>query len=105
MTEERTSWLESLIDGYVDEPASITKFILPGGTSAASLSHIARTKTREIERQLVGLLDDGEAVSQDVLTYINRLSDYFFIVARVLNARSGVEDVIYHNSVDVFGRQ
>ncbi|MCY0650658.1 ATP:cob(I)alamin adenosyltransferase, partial [Klebsiella pneumoniae] len=82
LTSEPVAWLEDRIDIYADEPPEIEKFILPGGTQAASLLHMARTVTRRAEREIVGMLKIASS-NEEVLKYVNRLSDYFFAVARV----------------------
>lgn len=92
LTSEPVAWLEDRIDIYADEPPEIEKFILPGGTQAASLLHMARTVTRRAEREIVGMLKIASS-NEEVLKYVNRLSDYFFAVARVVNYRAGEKDI------------
>lgn len=99
---ERTVWLESLIDCHQEEAPKITKFIIPGGSKASAYSHLARTVTRRCERLVAELMVETQDVNPDVLTYLNRLSDYFFSVARALNAYQSVEDVVYLKSRDIF---
>lgn len=101
LTSEPVAWLEDRIDIYADEPPEIEKFILPGGTQAASLLHMARTVTRRAEREIVGMLKIA-STNQEVIKYVNRLSDYFFAVARVVNYRAGETDIFYKNSELVF---
>jgi cob(I)alamin adenosyltransferase len=66
----------------------LAEFILPGGTPAAAQAHVCRTVCRRAERAVVGL-SELEAVSQTALQYLNRLSDLFFVLARVLNRAGG----------------
>ena len=94
-------WLESLIDGYAEEPTPVESFILPGGTSLAADLHICRTITRRAERRIVTFQNEEET-NPYVLQFINRLSDYFFAIARVANFRAGVEDRLYERSGKVF---
>ncbi|MCR1993835.1 cob(I)yrinic acid a,c-diamide adenosyltransferase [Bacillus subtilis] len=101
LTEESVSFLETRIDAYTAEATELKKFILPGGSKGASLLHIARTITRRAERRVVGLMK-SEEIHETVLRYLNRLSDYFFAAARVVNARSGIGDVEYERSAIVF---
>ena len=68
-------------------------FILPGGTVAASVTHVARTVCRRAERKVLDLADTGVYVHPLVARYINRLSDYLFILARSLNHLAGVADI------------
>lgn len=97
-------WLEVQIDTLDESLPPIEKFILPGGSGAASLAHICRTTTRRAERQLVELIAASESTHDNefVLQYLNRLSDYFFVLARALNYRAGVPDIDYRNSKPVF---
>ncbi|HZG73943.1 MAG TPA: hypothetical protein VEY51_20605, partial [Chondromyces sp.] len=73
-----------------------------GGTKAASSIHIARTVSRRAERLVVKLMKAEEGIHPVTLQYLNRLSDYFFAIARVINHRSGVKDVEYVRSAKVF---
>ena len=101
LTEESVSFLETRSDAYTAEAPELKKFILPGGSKGASLLHIARTITRRAERRVVALMK-SEEIHETVLRYLNRLSDYFFAAARVVNARSGIGDVEYERSAIVF---
>jgi cob(I)alamin adenosyltransferase len=102
MTDEAITYLEERIDAFILEAPELEKFILPGGSKAAATIHIARTVTRRAERLVVSLIKSGAAVSPLSLQYLNRLSDYFFAVARVINFRVGVKDVEYIRSANVF---
>jgi cob(I)alamin adenosyltransferase len=93
--------VESWIDRYEEENDPITKFILPGGTIGSSQLHICRTVCRRAERRVVKL-STVEKIHEAVPTYLNRLSDLFFTLARVVNKRSGIVDVAYERSADVF---
>ena len=66
----------------------LRSFVLPGGTPAASYAHVARTVTRRAERLVVALAA-AETVNPAVIRYLNRLSDYLFVLARHLNAQRG----------------
>ena len=104
LTEDRIQWLEGLIDQYADQLPPLEKFIIPGGSPQAGLLHMCRTGTREAERLTVGLLnsEDSGQNNETTLRYLNRLSDYFFVIARLINYRHGVDDVQYKNSKPVF---
>jgi len=99
--EEMVTFLEERIDHYVKEAPPLEKFILPGGSNAAAVIHIARTVTRRAERCTVSLQKEMD-INGEVLKYLNRLSDYLFAVARVINFRLGVKDVEYERSALVF---
>ena len=77
-------WLEQRIDAANESLEPLRSFILPGGSEAASRLHIARTSVRRAERA-VAALAEGEPVNPAALAYINRLSDYLFVLARVAN--------------------
>ncbi|MCP8968720.1 cob(I)yrinic acid a,c-diamide adenosyltransferase [Ectobacillus ponti] len=98
---EMITFLEERIDAYIQEAPPLEKFILPGGTPAAAALHVARTVTRRAERCIVSLKHEEE-INEHVLKYMNRLSDYLFAIARVVNARLGVKDVEYERSAIVF---
>lgn len=94
--------LETRIDALCAETPALERFILPGGTIAASTMHIARTVTRRAERQTVTLMKEIEDVTPVVQKYLNRLSDYFFAAARAVNYRDGISDIEYNNGGKVF---
>ncbi|KHF38886.1 cob(I)yrinic acid a,c-diamide adenosyltransferase [Halalkalibacter okhensis] len=99
--QEMIDFLEERIDVYIEEAPKLERFILPGGAEAAATLHVCRTVTRRAERY-VARLQRNEEVNPIVLKYLNRLSDYFFAIARVVNARLGVGDVEYERSAIVF---
>ena len=94
MTEQQVSGLEALLDDYNRELPPLKEFILPGGTRAASLAHLARTVCRRAERALVSL-SRAEPVSTEARKYLNRLSDLLFVLGRVLNRAGGGSDVLW----------
>jgi len=83
--------MEKAIDGFDTELPPLTSFILPGGTKAAAALHLARTVCRRSERRVVPLMREGK-VPNDVVVYLNRLSDLLFTMARVANHRAAVKD-------------
>ncbi|MGG2066412.1 MULTISPECIES: cob(I)yrinic acid a,c-diamide adenosyltransferase [unclassified Bacillus (in: firmicutes)] len=101
VTEDIITFLEERIDIYIQEAPPLERFILPGGSQGAALIHIARAVVRRAERCIVSLMKQEE-INEYVLQYVNRLSDYLFAVARVVNARSNVKDVEYERSAIVF---
>jgi cob(I)alamin adenosyltransferase len=89
-----TAALEADIDAMESELTPLTQFILPGGTPAAAHLHLARTICRRAERLVVHLSrQPTEAVPIEVSIYLNRLSDFLFVIARVVNSRAGVADI------------
>ncbi|MFK2826118.1 cob(I)yrinic acid a,c-diamide adenosyltransferase [Bacillus sp. B190/17] len=102
LQSESVDALEKKIDEYIKEAPELERFILPGGSKASASIHIARTVTRRAERLVVALMREEEEVHPVTLQYLNRLSDYFFAIARVVNFRLGVKDVEYVRSANVF---
>ena len=88
---EHVETVENDIDGYDEELDPLEDFILPGGVDAGSELHHARAVCRRAERRAVALAED-EAVNEDAMVYLNRLSDLLFTLARVVNAREGVPE-------------
>lgn len=84
-------WLEQAIDGLNSHLAPLTSFILPGGGEPAVRAHVARASVRRAERAMVALAAE-EPVNPAALAYINRLSDYLFVLARHFN-HDGAGDV------------
>lgn len=91
VSQENIDRLEILCDDYQDECPPLRKFILAGGSESASHLHLARSVARRAERKIVGL-DEKEELREEVLTYINRLSDLFFLMARHENHLADVEE-------------
>ena len=83
--------LEQIIDEYLKELDPLKEFILPTGTGGGQYLHLARTVSRRAERSIVKLKRE-EAINEDVLKYINRLSDLLFVMARIENKRAGFEE-------------
>ena len=86
--------LEEAATRFNDELEPLKNFILPGGTRAAALAHLARSVCRRVERGVVRLSND-EPVSEFVRKYLNRLSDLLFILGRALNRSAGVGDALW----------
>jgi cob(I)alamin adenosyltransferase len=93
VAEGYASRLEAEIDRLEAELPPLSQFILPGGTPAASQLHLARTICRRAERLVVHLgHQEGVDVPHDLICYLNRLSDFLFVLARIVNHRGGVAD-------------
>jgi cob(I)alamin adenosyltransferase len=86
-------WLERQIDALTEALTPLTSFILPGGTEAAARVHLARATVRRAERAATALAAH-EPVNPAALAYLNRLSDYLFVLARALND-GGAGDVLW----------
>lgn len=89
---ESYTMLEKEMDRYEQELPALKSFILPGGNETISLAHICRTICRRAERRVVSLADEM-TVNTAIVIYLNRLSDYFFVLARKIAAMDGIDEV------------
>ncbi len=89
----QTSWIEVQIDALNENLAPLTSFILPGGSEAAARLHVARASVRRAERAMTALAA-SDPVNPAGLAYVNRLSDYLFVLTRAVNA-GGAGDVLW----------
>jgi cob(I)alamin adenosyltransferase len=94
LAEAQVSALDAWIAELNGALPPLKEFILPGGTRAAALCHIARTVCRRAERSIVAL-SLGEEISPHALQYLNRLSDLLFVLARDLNKSANVSDTAW----------
>jgi len=92
IASEDASRLERFIDEAESALEPLRTFVLPGGSKAAACLHVARTVCRRAERRVLGASRDG-AVRPDLLVYLNRLSDFLFVLARRVNHDAGVAEV------------
>jgi len=91
ITNSSVQLLEKEIDTMNLELPPMTNFILPGGNQTVSFCHIARCVCRRAERLATGL-NENETINPDILTYLNRLSDYLFVLARKLSKDLSVKE-------------
>ena len=96
ITESHVAHLEATIDHLDSQLEPLRSFILPGGTMAASQSHVCRTVCRRAERLITALADEAP-VSPILQSFINRLSDFFFIYARIINKTKRVDEISWQN--------
>ena len=92
---EMVNDLEEKIDQIEQDLEPISNFILPGGHKVAALVHSARAITRRAETQVVSL-SENEKINPNCIKYLNRLSDLLFVIARIINKRNGIADVIWN---------
>lgn len=71
-------------------------FVLPGGTQAAAQAHVCRTVCRRAERRIVAL-SEVAIISPEIQQYVNRLSDYLFVLAKIINFNAGVSEIVWQN--------
>ena len=93
VTQEQVDRLEQDIDRLNAELSPLNSFILPGGSAASAYLHLARTVCRRAERRMISL-SDSEEINPVSIAYINRLSDFLFVLGRYLNNK-GKEDVLW----------
>jgi cob(I)alamin adenosyltransferase len=98
-TAELVKRLENEIDEWQASLPALRHFILPGGSSAGAFLHQARTVCRRAERWLV-MLQESEPVNPEALRYLNRLSDWLFVAARVVAWRAGTEERTWRGAED-----
>lgn len=88
--------MESLIDDMDSKIEPLTNFILPGGSSEAAAIHLARTVTRRTERKIVALSNDEDVSGlEPIVMFLNRLSDYLFVLGRFSNFNNKIKETIW----------
>jgi len=95
VTDDMVKTVETEIDTINAALPPIKLFILPGGCRGASVCHVCRTVCRRAERRILALSETGAEIDSNVIAYVNRLSDYFFILARKLNVLDGHDEIIW----------
>ena len=86
--------LERQIDSWNEQLPELKNFILPSGSKASSMAQVARTITRRAERRVVALANEVE-VKEEIPVFLNRLSDFFFVLARFILHKEGLEERIW----------
>lgn len=92
ISEEDVLYLEQRMDAMEEQLPEMRSFVLPGGHATVSAAHICRTVCRRAER-LCSALGENEPVNPLILRYLNRLSDYFFVLSRMLTQELGAEEI------------
>lgn len=96
LKQENVDWLEQALDELNSELTPLKEFILPGGGLAASHCHVARAVCRRVERTLV-CLDKQDVLNDYLKAYINRLSDYLFVLARAISKQEGTDELYWQS--------
>jgi cob(I)alamin adenosyltransferase len=86
--------LEQAIDAMQEALPQITKFTIPGGDERVSLSHVCRTICRRAERQALRAAENCN-IEEQVIVYLNRLSDYFYLLGRTITQMASVEEILW----------
>ena len=92
--DEDVEAIERIIDIIYEKVPKFTRFVLPGGTKLSAQADICRTVARRAERRIIALAQSAQ-VSATVVAFVNRLSDYFFVLARFLNASAGADEIFW----------
>lgn len=98
LQEAHIQTIEAHLSQQLSSLPELKEFILPGGTEAAARAHLCRSTARRAERDLFSL-NEAEPVSDSCLQLLNRLSDYFFVLARTFNQEAGLTDVFWQKGV------
>ena len=93
--KNRVKEMEKIIDRLDENLPELRNFILPGGSQVASFSHLARSVCRRAERDVVSLKRELKELDDEIIIYLNRLSDLLFVLARYLNKMSNVNDIVW----------
>ncbi len=96
ISEDFVGALEKDIDRLENQLAPLRNFVLPAGSVAGSTLHLARTVCRRSERSVVTLAD-SESINPTILPYLNRLSDFLFVLARFVNSRLGKTEPLWES--------
>ena len=95
ISETDVEKLENLTDIYDSRLEPFRTFILPGGSQAAATCHLARTVCRRAERRILDLADTGAEIDPVALKFVNRLSDFLFVLARYNNSILGAPEIFW----------
>lgn len=87
--------IEQAIDAAEAVLPRHNRFVLPGGTLATAQANVARTVARRCERRIVEMVQSGIPVAPEALRYVNRLSDYLFVLSRLINFNAGKSDIFW----------
>jgi len=98
ITDNHVACLEQEIDRMNENLPDLTNFIMPGGDPQSGACHLARTVCRRAERRIVALCDSLE-INSVIIRYINRLSDYFFVLARHLSKQNKTDEILWKNDI------
>lgn len=93
LKNNQVKWIEEQIDLFNQTLLPLSSFVLPGGSEASAYLHLSRTIARRAERDVIAL-SEKEQINKEIIMYLNRLSDYLFVLGRVLNNK-GAQDVLW----------
>ncbi len=99
VSADQVAALEQEIDSIDSRLPQLSAFVLPGGSRSAALCHLCRTVCRRAERRILSLSEQA-AVPPELLSYVNRLSDYLFALSRKLNQDEKKEEIFWNNTCE-----
>lgn len=97
LAEGETELLEHQIDKINGELPEPQGFVLPGGCQAAAQCHVCRAVCRRAEREIDALAEEAQ-VGPDIIQYVNRLSDYLFVLAKKINFNNNITEILWQNA-------
>ena len=96
ITQRHVQQIEAWIDEHEETLPELRNFVLPAGDRGATTLHLARAICRRAERRVVTLAQRGDCdLSEELVVYLNRLSDYLFVISRVANRDAGIDEVAW----------
>jgi len=99
ISDENIAEIEKQIDRLSENLPPLKYFVLPGDPSSSSAAHVCRTVTRRAERRILELVQQKSDIDQNILTFINRLSDYFFVLSRYITINEGHNEFFWKNDL------
>lgn len=96
ITDSDVEMIEAAIDAVDASLPSHNRFIMPGGTVASAQANVARTVARRCERRMVQMADSGQSVSPQAMRFVNRLSDFLFVVSRQINNFASKDEIFWN---------
>lgn len=98
ITNEHYEFLEHSIDRMNENLPELKNFIMPGGSQFIASCHIARTVCRRAERRIISLSEVSE-IDENIIIFVNRLSDYLFVLARYCSYKQNVDEILWNNAL------
>jgi cob(I)alamin adenosyltransferase len=96
LAEGEIASLEQRIDNLMKQLPERQGFVLPGGVPAACQAHICRTVCRRAERRIAALAEEAQ-IAREMQQFVNRLSDYLFVLAKIINFNEGKSEIVWQN--------
>lgn len=97
ITPEHVAALEREIDAADETLPPLRAFVIPGGSRGAAVCHVCRTVCRRAERRILALSEEYN-IAPEVLSYVNRLSDYLFVLSRKINIAEATDEIFWNNA-------